>query len=222
MVRWAPLTLLLLAGCFPDPLDETGLSCDDTRACGPGYTCFDLHCFKIGEVDAGPSNWLPNPGFEDLTDAGQIALWAGRNGVMTPYTAFPRSGLRSARLYSLLDAGETPALQTQTVPVRDTLPGQTWCGLAWVRADTPNDAGVQVVLLFRERDDAGTVIQQSTPTMKPLVGAGWINLQESVVTQGASRFDLRIAFNSKALPGQFIEVDDVALKRSATNQCSWP
>jgi hypothetical protein len=222
MVKWAALSLVLLSGCFPDPLDETGLRCDDTRACGPGYTCFDEICYRIGEVDAGPANWLPNPGFEDLTDAGQIAAWAGRNGVMVPYTTFPRSGQRSAKIYSLLDGGETPSLQTQVVPVHDTLPGETWCGLGWVRADTPMDAGVQVVLLFRERDDAGVQIQQSTPVMRPQVGATWLNLQESYVTKGAARFDLRVAFLNKALPGQFVDVDDVALKRSATGDCTWP
>ncbi len=141
---------------------------------------------------------------------------------MVPDTAFPHSGLRAAKLYSLLDGGETPSLQTQTVPVRDTLPGETWCALGWVRADTPGDAGVQVVLLFRERDDAGVQLQQSTPVMRPLVGAQWLELQESYVTKGASRFDLRVAFLNRALPGQFVEVDDVALKRSATSDCSWP
>jgi len=46
----------------------------------PGYTCFVGVCYRNGEVDAGPSNWLPNPGFEQLTDAGQLASWAAATG----------------------------------------------------------------------------------------------------------------------------------------------
>jgi len=216
------LVALALMRCFPGDLDVIGLKCDANRSCGDGYTCFDDVCYKNGEVDAGPSNWLPNPGFEDLNDAGtNIAEWAGRTGKLQPYTTSPKSGLRAARIFSLLDGGETPSLQTQVVPVHDTFPSDTWCGLAWVRADTPGDAGVQVSVFLRERDDAGNQVSQNSAA-RVLVGAGWQVIEEKTSTLGAPNFDFRVQFVHPALPGQSVMVDDVALKHSPNTDCVWP
>lgn len=214
------LSALALSRCFPEPLDESGLKCSTTRPCGDGYVCFDGVCNRPGEVDAGPANWLPNPGFEEESDAGPVG-WAARTGRFAWETNLPHSGARAARIYSVLDAGQSPSLQTLADPVHDRPAGETWCGQAWVRADTPLDAGVLVGLYLRERDDAGTLISQSVPA-RPLVGSGWVRLEESFITLGAPRLDLRVGFLLPAQLGQSIVVDDVALKRSATTACTWP
>ncbi len=217
----AALGALALTRCFPPPLDESGLRCSTTRPCGDGYVCFDGVCNRPDEVDAGPDNWLPNPGFEvELADGGPEG-WAVRTGRFAWDTQTPHSGLRAVRMYSVLDAGQAPSVQTLVDPVHDRPAGETWCAQAWVRADTPNDAGVLVGLYLRERDDAGTVISQSVPS-RPLVGSGWVKLEESFITLGASRLDARVGFIQLAQLGQSVVVDDVALKRSATTSCTWP
>ncbi len=210
-----------LGGCFPAALDESGLRCDATRACGEGFLCFDGRCSRPGEVDAGPDNWLPNPGFEEVLLDGGVVAWVVRGGRGALETADPHLGHYSVRMFSVQDGGQTPSLQTWVDPVRDRPPGETWCARAFVRADTPLDAGVLVGLYLRERDDAGTNVSQSVPS-RPLVGAGWVQLQESFITLGAPRLDARVGFIQQAQLGQSIVVDDVALKRSATTGCSWP
>jgi len=221
--RLSPALLVLaLARCFPDALDVTGLPCDGMHGCGDGYTCSDDVCYRVGEIDAGLANWLPNPGFEESLDGGNnIADWAVRNGKFAVYTVAPHSGLRSARMFSTMDGGESPALTTQLVPVHDTFATDTWCGLAWVRADTPNDAGVQVSLFLRERDDAGIQINQNT-AQKVLATGAWQPIEEKLGTIGAPNLDFRVAFVKPALLGYSVDVDDVAMKRSPDTNCVWP
>ncbi len=50
--RAAILGAVLLTGCFPPPLDETGKKCDAVRPCGEDYSCVSGFCVN-GFVDAG-------------------------------------------------------------------------------------------------------------------------------------------------------------------------
>jgi hypothetical protein len=90
-----------------------------------------------------------------------------------------------------------------------------------VRADTPNDAGVQVSLFLRERDDGGAQISQNT-AQKVLATGAWQAIEEQTLTTGAPNLDFRVTFLKPALPGYSVDVDDVAMKRSTDNNCVWP
>jgi hypothetical protein len=220
MVKRALLLSLALAGCFPPPLDETGKRCAVDRPCGDGFTCFDFFCQPNDRIDAGPSNWVVNPNFEILNDAGRnVASWRGVNGNLDPETNDPHEGMYSVRLFSNQDGGETPSLVPVNPPVSNTLAGQTWCAHAWARVEGVGDAGLQVALFIRERhDDGGT--NESTPP-RPRIYREWAPLEERFVTEGAARMDLRITFGRQARKGEAVVVDQVRLKRSADGVCRW-
>lgn len=218
-MRRALVLGFVLGGCFPPPLDETGKRCASDRPCGDGFTCFDFFCTANEAVDAGPSNWVVNPDFETLNDAGRgFASWRAINGDLTPDSLEPHQGLYAARLFSI-DGGETPSLVPTVIPFKNTLAGQTWCALAWARAEGVGDAGLPVGLFIRERhDDGGT--NESTPA-RPKVFRDWVLLDELFVTEGAERLDLRVAFGRQAKKGEAVVVDEVRLKRSADGVCRW-
>ena len=46
------LPALLLASCFPQPLDESGRRCDEMHTCSSGFLCFDGVCLKPEDIDA--------------------------------------------------------------------------------------------------------------------------------------------------------------------------
>lgn len=218
MSRLLPAVLLLCA-CFPPELDETGKRCDPVagRSCGEGYTCFDFICVATDAVDAGPDNWLPNPDFENLNDAGNLIGWHATAGAVEPDPVLAHQGKYSARLFS--DDGGTPSLITNVVPVKGTLKLQTWCAKAWVRTESVADAGINVALFIRERhDDGGT--NDSSPS-RPKVYGVWVSMEESYVTEGAEKLDCRVTFNTKPKKNEQIWVDEIRLKRSATGVCSW-
>ncbi len=219
MVKRPLLLCLLVSGCFPGPLDETGKRCASDRPCGDGFTCFDFFCQPNDAIDAGPSNWLVNPDFEMLNDAGKnLVAWRAINGNLDPEALQPHEGVYSARLYSK-DGGEQPQLVPTIAPVKNTLSGQTWCAQAWVRTDGISDAGMPVALYIRERhDDGGT--NESTPS-RPKVFNDWVQLGELFVTEGAERLDVRIAFTRQAKKGEALLVDQVRLKRSVDGVCRW-
>ena len=218
-MRGALVLGLVLGGCFPAPLDETGKRCASDRPCGDGFTCFDFFCTANDAVDAGPSNWVVNPDFETLNDAGKgFASWRAISGDLTPDSLEPHQGLYAARLFSI-DGGETPSLVPTVLPFKYTLAGQTWCAQAWARAEGVGDAGLPVGLFIRERhDDGGT--NESTPA-RPKVFREWVLLDELFVTEGAERLDLRVAFGRQAKKGEAVVVDEVRLKRSADGVCRW-
>lgn len=223
MVKRALPLLLLGAACFPPALDETGKRCASDRPCGDGYTCFDFVCQPNGQIDAGPGNWLFNSDFETLVDAGQKKAplpggWRVINGDFGTDQVTPHQGKVSARLYSA-DGGETPVLVPLAAPVLGSLPGQLWCAQAWVRAADLNDAGVTVALFIRERhDDGGT--NESTAS-RPRIYRDWIRIEESFLTEGAERLDVRLAFGRQAVKGESLYFDEVRLKRSPEATCRW-
>lgn len=219
MVKRALLLSLLWAGCFPPPLDETGKRCASGRPCGDGFTCFDLFCQPNRSIDAGPANWLVNPDFETLNDAGRDFVgWRASVGELEPETLAPHEGKLAARLYSA-DGGEQPVLIPTAAPVKNTLAGQTWCAQVWARAEYAGDAGMTVGLFIRERHDDGGV-NESTPA-RPRVFREWVQLEELFVTEGADRLDLRIAFTRQAKKGEAVVIDEARLKRSADGVCRW-
>lgn len=219
MVRRLALVALLFAGCFPPALDETGKRCAFDRPCGDGFTCFDLVCQPNDGIDAGPDNWLLNPDFERLNDAGRnILSWRVVNGDLDPDKLQPHEGKFSARV-ATIDGGETPSLIPIAAPVRNTLAGQTWCTRAWVRTEGTGDAGLAVGLYVRERhDDGGT--NESTPS-RPRVYGEWLLLEEQFIAEGAERMEVRIAFGRQGRKGEALFVDETRLKRSIDGTCRW-
>lgn len=224
MVRALPLVLLPLA-CFPPPLDESGRRCDEAagRACGSGYVCFDGICSRPEDVDAGPQNWLENGGFEKVNDAGTLPLlWRDlpAGGDIASDTTTVHEGLRSVRLFSR-DGGEQPGvMQTASGEVRNTRFGQVWCARAWARSNSA-DAGLSAQLFVRERpNDGGFTVAENTPARVP-VGTAWTLIEERYVTEGAERLDVRIINVRPVRKTDVMWVDDVRLKRSATDTCSW-
>jgi hypothetical protein len=226
MVRAAAafaLAALLAVACFPPPLDETGLLCDDTRPCDTGYFCFDGVCGKLGEIDAGPDNWISNPSFELLIDAGTALLDWQRTGpgqsTLIADNVRAHTGLHSARLSS--NDGGSPSVLTNPPPVLGTRDQQVWCARAFVQSNS-DDGGVTAALFVRERDDAGTPVNQNTPTRPPVPTQRWLELDERFIAVGASRLDVRVGFGAAADLGDFLWVDDVQLRRSVDGNCSWP
>lgn len=218
-MRWIAVCGLALSGCFPPPLDETGKRCAANRPCGDGFTCFDFICTANDRIDAGPANWILNPNFELLNDAGKdLVFWRAVNGDLDPTMSFVHEGKLSARLYSI-DGGETPALVPINAPVSNTLAGQTWCARAWTRVEGVNDGGMQVALFIRERRDDGGVTD-STPA-RPRVYREWVELEETFITEGAERLDVRVVFGRSARKGEAVVVDQFRLKRSADGVCRW-
>ncbi len=219
MVKRLLVLALVFSGCFPQSLDETGKRCAAARPCGDGFTCFDLFCQPNGSIDAGPGNWLFNPDFELLNDAGRNLLgWRAANGDLEPSPLQPHEGNFSARLYSV-DGGDVPSMVPLTAPVRNTLAGQTWCAQGWARTEFAGDAGVIVGLYIRERHDDGG-FNESTPA-RPRVFAQWVLLDELFVTEGAERLDVRVAFARQARRGEAVVVDQLRLKRSVDGVCRW-
>jgi hypothetical protein len=219
MVKRALILGLFLSACFPPPLDETGKRCASDRPCGDGFTCFDFFCVGNGAIDAGPSNWLVNPDFETLNDAGkELVSWRASVGDLDPEPNEPHEGKFAARLYSI-DGGEQPVLIPSSPPVRNTLAGQTWCAQVWARSENVGDAGMTVGLFIRERHDDGGV-NESTPA-RPKVFREWVQLEERFVTEGADRLDVRIAFTRQATKGEAVVLDEARLKRSADGVCRW-
>jgi hypothetical protein len=223
-----PAAALLFAAalgvaCFPPPLDETGRLCDDTRPCDTGYFCFDGVCGRVGEIDGGPDNWIPNPSFELLNDAGTGLLdWqrtgAGQSTVVSD-NARAHTGLHSARLTS--SDGGSPAVLTNPPPVLRTHDQQVWCARAFVQSNSV-DGGVSAVLFVRERDDAGTAVNENTPARPAVPSQQWLELDERFIAVGAARLDVRVGFATKADPGDALWVDDVQLRRSVDGNCVWP
>jgi hypothetical protein len=219
--------LLLFAACFPPPLDETGLLCDGTHPCDTGYLCFDNVCGRPGEIDAGPDNWILNPSFEQVVDAGAMDFpldWARSGGgqeALIDLNDAPgaHSGQRYVRLSS--NDGGIPAVLTNPAPVMGTLLGQAWCARAFVKSNA-DDGGIIAQLLLRERDDGGTTINTNPVPQKLRVGtSGWVMLNESFTAKGAFKLDVRVSYSGAADRGQFLFVDDVQLKRSIDGTCSW-
>jgi hypothetical protein len=213
--------LALGAACFPPPLDETGLLCDDTRPCDTDYQCFDNVCYRVGEVDAGPDNWLTNPSFEQLNDAGTQAIgWVrGGTGNLLIDRAQARTGLNSAKLLAF--DGGSPNVLTRPAPVLATLPNQTWCARAYIKANT-DDGGVAGLITVREAlDDGGTLMDYPGPRTR----AGtqdWVMVNAKATTMGAPKLDVRVGFTPKPADGtQWLWVDDVQLKRSIDGTCTW-
>ncbi|MBL8954180.1 MAG: hypothetical protein JNK82_25610, partial [Myxococcaceae bacterium] len=187
MVRAAPV--LLLAACFPPPLDESGRRCDAERACGAGWVCFEGFCTLPEAVDAGPDNWLLNPSFEQVNDAGNPLFWrsmpAASGGEIITDTTYVHEGRRSVRLYSLDGGDQAGVMVTAANEVRPTVFGQVWCARAWVRSST--DAGFLVGLYLRERIiDGGVTVGENTPN-RVRVPASWTLFEERYVAEGADR-----------------------------------
>ncbi len=219
MVKRLTFAALLFAGCFPPALDESGKRCAFDRPCGDGFSCFDFTCQPNNAIDAGPDNWLVNPGFETLNDAGRnIVSWRVVNGDLDPEKQLPYEGKISARI-STADGGETPSLTPSVAPVRNTLAGQTWCTRAWVRTEGAGDAGLTVGLSLRERHDDGG-INESTPS-RPRVYREWLLLEEQFITEGAERLEVRVAFGRQGRKGEVLLVDETQLKRSIDGTCRW-
>ncbi len=220
-----PLALLLLAtACFPPALDESGRKCDADRACGAGYVCFDGLCTTPEAIDAGPDNWLENGGFERINDAGDPLFWralpAAQGGDLATDTTYVHEGLRSVRLFSP-DGGDQPGVMVTTADeVRPTVFGQVWCARAWAR--TNSDTGHLVGLYLRERViDGGVTVGENTPN-RVRVPNQWTLLEERYVTEGSDRMDVRIQhLNRLSGKGPLLWVDDVRLKRSPTENCTW-
>ena len=78
---------------------------------------------------------------------------------------------------------------------------------------------VTVGLFIRERRDDGGISESTTA--RPKVFQDWVQLEESFVTEGAERLEVRVAFGAKAKKGEAVIVDEVRLKRSAQPVCSW-
>jgi hypothetical protein len=222
MVRLAlafAAVVALAVACFPPPLDETFLLCDDTRPCDTGYQCYDDLCQRIGEVDAGPDNWLQNPGFENTNDAGNVALnWArGGNGSAILSKVQAHSGINSELVFSL--DGGNPVTFSVPPPVNATLAGQTWCARAWVKSNT-DDGGVGGTIYIRERDDAGV---RDYPGTRLRAGSqAWVMIttqMKKLVTP--STLEVRIGPGLKPDPSQLLWVDDAQLKRSLDETCTW-
>jgi hypothetical protein len=210
----------LAVACFPPPLDETFLLCDDTRPCDTGYVCFDGLCQHTGEVDAGLDNWLLNPSFENTNDAGTQALnWArGGNGSAFVSKQQAHTGILSELVFSI-DGGNPQTVSVPT-PVINTLAGQTWCARAWVKGNT-DDGGVTGSISIRERDYDGGYRDNVGPRQR----AGtqdWV-MVTTQVTKGAtpSTLEVRIGFGLKPDPSQLLWVDDAQLKRSLDETCTW-
>ena len=227
MVRPSVALLLALAvvvlttRCFPPPLDVAGKRCDASRPCGDGFVCFDEVCYREGEIDAGPDNWLANGDFEDFFPDGGCVGWVARPGRLTQETTNPHGGHSAVRLWGQAgDGGNSPAI-TPLVAVPGPRSGQTWCAEAWLRT-IPTDAGFNVQLTLRETLDGGTVVG---PTAKvKVVTKDWQRMENAYVptTDGVS-LDVRIGFSSPPTnTAAAIIIDDLRLKRSTTDTCLWP
>jgi hypothetical protein len=226
MVRFVAVVGVLGVGafaCFPPPLDETGLLCDDTRPCDTGYLCFDGVCGRLGEIDAGPDNWIANPSFELFNDPGPAPLDWQRAGpgqaTLIADNARAHTGLRSARLSSA--DGGAPSLLTNPPPVLGTQDQQVWCARAFVQSNSA-DGGILTALFVRERDDTGTVVNENTPARPSAPVDQWLEVDERFICVGAARLDVRVAFGRASTPVDLLWVDDVQLKRSVDGTCVWP
>jgi hypothetical protein len=218
--RALPFAAVALAvACFPPPLDETFLLCDDTRPCDTGYQCYDDLCQRIGEVDAGPDNWLLNPSFENTNDAGTQALnWArGGTGSAIVSKLQAHTGILSELVFSI--DGGNPQTVSVPPPVNETLAGQTWCARVWVKANV-DDGGVTGQIVIRERSDAGSM---DYPGTRLRAGTqSWVMVQtqmKKLVTP--STLEVRIGPGVKLDVGQLLWVDDAQLKRSLDETCTW-
>ena len=214
------LLALALAACFPNALDEAGRRCDRERRCGEGFTCFEGFCARPEGLDAGPDNVLTHGGMEQVNGAGEPLGWQPLGGQLTTDTTVVHEGVRSARLFSP-DGGERLGLlQTADAELRDTRPLQVWCARAWVRSTHP-DGGHPVQLLLRERPiDGGAALAESDAGPVP-VDARWTVLEQRYEARGADRLDVRLISVNPAEPQDMLWVDDVRLKRSPTEVCSW-
>lgn len=186
--------------------------------------CFDGFCSRPEQVDAGPDNWLTNGGMEQVNDAGDPIGWrplpAASGGDITTDTTFVHEGVRSVRLFSR-DGGDQPGVQqTFAAELRNTKPFQVWCARAWVRSNSP-DGGLGAQLFVRERpSDGGAVLGENTPT-RVRVDTRWTLLEERYEAEGADRLDVRVTSLSRVRRQDQLWVDDVQLKRSATEVCAW-
>ena len=219
------LAPVMAAACFPAALDESGRRCDKMdRPCGTGYVCFDGVCYLPSEVDAGPDNWLANGGFEQLSDSGFPLLWralpASQGGDLVTDTQQVHEGERSVRLFSP-DGGDLPGVMLTTAgEVRNTAFGQVWCARAWVRSNNAGGA-LGALLYIRERpNDGGATVGENTP-FRARVTTEWTLLEERYVAEGAERMDVRITHLARIRKQDLLWVDDVRLKRSPTDQCTW-
>ncbi len=211
----------LTTRCFPGPLDATGKRCEATRPCGDGFVCFDDVCFREGEVDAGPDNWLPNGDFELFFPDGGCPGWVAKPGKLTEETVNPHGGHSAVRLWGQRgDGGNAPAM-VPLVALPDPKSGQTWCVEAWLRT-VPTDAGFNVQLTIRETLDGGA--QRGPTATSRTIGRDWVRLENSYTpTVDGVSLDARIGFGvSPGNTTDAIIVDDLRLKRSATDTCLWP
>jgi hypothetical protein len=192
------------------------------HTCSSGYLCFDGICTLPQEVDAGPDNWVDNGGFERINDAGDPVSWRplppAQGGDLVSDSTYAVEGSRSVKLFSP-DGGDLPGVQQLSAAVRGTQAGQVWCARAWARSNSP-DGGLGALLYVRERDDAGTVIGENTPS-RVRVPAEWTLLEEKYVAEGAARMDVRVTHLNRVRKVDLLWVDDIRLKRSPTSECSW-
>jgi hypothetical protein len=217
------LILAAAVSCFPPPFDETGYPCDDAHRCGPDFTCFDQQCLRPDQIDAGPDQLLVNGSFELLQTDGGISGWQTTSGDVLAERVTVHDGLVAAKLVPDKDAGTAVILLPNVPPVKSLLSGQAWCARAWLRANVQGGGTVQ--LNIRERNDAGTVLGQSAAA-NVKVGNSWLLLQEDYLAQGppvgATKLDVTIrSVNGVLVPGEYLLVDDVRLKRTVKLPCAW-
>lgn len=172
-----------------------------------------------GTPDAGPSNWLLNPGFEDVTGSGPATptAWKSTNGgTLVSATGRPHLGARSARIDPMV--GATPSLVPEVYPVMGVGTAERWCVEAWVRVDLPDSGTIPVALTIRERGPGGATVAESTPS-RPQVGNNWVRLAEPHITFGSAFLEPRIFFGRAAKGDETLFVDDVRLFRSLGTTC---
>jgi hypothetical protein len=206
------------SACFPGLLDLTGKRCDTSRPCGDGYVCFDERCYRVGEVDAGPDNWLLNGDFEEwLGDGGGVG-WSVKPGRLARETADVHQGMSAVRIWAhrLPDGGLSGNPVLVPLPAVDgPRTGQTWCAIGWVRTISADGGALKVSLNIREALDGDPPCSIITQP----VGPRWAPIDKTcTLTDDGVSLDVRISFApTNAIDTLF--VDDVRLWRSATNTC---
>lgn len=210
--RWLFAAFVVASGCTLAPLDELGKKCAEDRPCGEGYACERGACVLAGEhdggsdagvdagMDGGRANLFLNPGFEDGANVG----WKGGPAVLSNETGIVFEGTRSAKAVPIAGLTNLSIIPLAS-PYPMTQPGQIFCASMRVNSRS----GVDLRLILRERDDAGSFAPGSD-TDSVVTDGGWQALKCRYTTQGGLAIDVRL-FTATGTDAGAIYVDDARL-----------
>ena len=175
-------------------------------ACGPADPTEGSGTCTDGSTPSAP-NLAPNPGFEcgdppsgwngPLT--GTLALGTGRTG-------------KAAKVSARANTADQVKITLATAePVAVAPLDGTWCASAWMRGTAAN-----AVVILRRDLGGGSMVDEAS--FEPLT-TEWKKLSHQATVSGDARLYVAAGIRGPQA-GQYVEVDDVQVWKSASGTCS--